>query len=223
MNELSALEILASINKLTSEIKSINPPIEQSFWRQPWIGAVTGVIIGFSLNAVKDRFTSYSLITKKIKCLEFEVAQISEMAKSGLERCFEFYDEQHKNNGERIQVVLPPESVTLCFERFYPDVVARVSDSRRNSLVFTYKHLEHAIGIREKFMKDMSENPLTNRRKGQYINVLANSYAHVYYSAQCFLKDEKMKGFDMLVVVNGIGIKSPYLDMLNKSESQTTG
>jgi len=222
MNEFSALEILASINRLTSEIKSINPPIEQSFWRQPWIGAVTGVVIGFSLNAIKERFTSHSLTTKKVKCLEFEVRQISEIAKSGIEMCYSFYEEEYRDEGNRIQVVLPPGVVTLCFEKLYPDIAASISDSRRNSLVFTYNHLGHAISMRDKFIKDMAENKLSNSRKSQYIDSLANSYVHIYYSAECFLKNEEISTFKPLDVVNRMGINSPYLDILNEMDKSTS-
>ncbi|MGQ8708431.1 hypothetical protein ACUTSW_20930 [Serratia sp. TSA_198.1] len=46
MSDLTALQILASINKLAGEIKLITLPLEQPFWRQPWMGAIAGVIIG---------------------------------------------------------------------------------------------------------------------------------------------------------------------------------
>lgn len=216
MSDLTALQILASINKLASEIKLITPPLEQPFWRQPWIGAIAGVIIGFSLNAVKEKFTISSLINKKIKCMEIEAQQIMETSKVGVKFCIEFYSDFDNDNVERITVTLPPESVSFCFDRFYPDVVMNISEVRVRNLVLTYKHLDYVHSIRKEFIKKMSETSLSNKEKSNYIDVIFQAYIQCYYSAKCFINSDENKQFNNLEVINDMEIVHPYLDFMNK-------
>jgi hypothetical protein len=85
MSDLAALEILASINKLASEIKSINiSPVELPLWKQPWFGTLAGVFVGFSLNYLKDFFLQGNVKRNKIKCIKYEVTDIQRTCIDGM-------------------------------------------------------------------------------------------------------------------------------------------
>jgi hypothetical protein len=215
MSDLAALEILASINKLASEIKSINiSPVELPLWKQPWFGTLAGVFVGFSLNYLKDFFLQGNVKRNKIKCIKYEVTDIQRTCIDGMTYSMGFYNEYVKQEDARIQVQFTTEMVTKCFESFYADIVAYISHSQRDSLVKVYKHLDHLMDTRSKFLKAMEEKPLTNKQKEKYVYIMVDCYANIYFSAKCYLTKSELKQFKVHDIIKEMDVDSHGLDHL---------
>jgi hypothetical protein len=218
MTELAALEILASINKLASEIKSINiSPVGLPLWRQPWFGTLAGVFVGFSLNYLKEFFLQGSVRRNKIKCIKYEVADIQRTCIDGMKYSMDFYNEYAERNNVRIQVQFTTEMVTKCFDSFYAETVAYISHSQRDSLVKVYQHLDHLMDVRSKFLKAMEEKSLNNNQKEKHVYIMVDCYANIYFSAKCYLRNSEMKEFKVHDIIKEMGVDSHGLDnLLNK-------
>lgn len=219
MSDLAALEILASINRLASEIKTISASTSDfPLWKQPWFGAIVGVFVGFSLNYFKDYFLQGAVKRKKLKCINYEVEDIKQTSSVGMQFCMDFYNQYNNDGNGRIQIQFTPEMITKCFEKFYSDVVADISHSQRDSLVKTYQHLSHYTGIRERFLKTMAETALSNGQKEKYIFIMVDCFANIFYSANCFLKNKKSNKFKMPDIIKEMGVDSHGFDsFFNKS------
>jgi hypothetical protein len=113
----------------------------------PVISGVAGIVLGFSLNFFKDYLGKWQENKRKLDCIGYEVSDIKVNAFYGITKCMEFYDEYTKRNNVRINIVLPLDAVTICFENFYTDIVTEIPHFQRDSLVKTYKHLSFASDI----------------------------------------------------------------------------
>ncbi|MBB6114233.1 hypothetical protein F4826_001111 [Rahnella inusitata] len=211
MSDLAALEILASINKLASEIKSINPPVETPIWKQPWIGAVVGVGIGFSLTFFKEIVSNKSLKKNKKKCIDYEVQDIRHNAALGIKFCVEFYNEFDKVSNKRIQLKLPTDSLTLCFEKYYADVVIDLPHKKRTALVKIYKHLGHYSDVRDRYVKNAGEKALNNIDKKSYVDVLILAFAHVYHSSKQYEYKDYTNDFSVKALIEELGLKADFI------------
>ncbi len=211
MSDLVALEILASINRLASEIKNITPPVESSIWKQPWVSAVVGVIIGFSLNSWRDRSLRRSQVIDKLKCINAEIEDLRGNAAYGLKCCVDFINAYEKNNNDKINIQLPLDSNSYCYEKFYIDVVLKLTSTQRSLMVKTYKHLAYSMDIKNRFIINMAENLLTNIQKESNIRTLMITYATVYYSANCYLTGNAEKEYSVGNIIDELGLKLDHM------------
>jgi len=211
MSDLSSLEILASINKLASEIKSINPPVENPIWKQPWIGAIFGVAVGFSLTFFKEIISNKSLKRNKKKCIDYEVQDIRNNAALGIKFCVDFYNEFDKLSNKRIQLRLPTDSLTLCFEKHYADVVIDFPHEKRTALVKTYKHLGHYSDVRDRYVKNTAEKALSNIDKKSYVDVLILAFAHIYHSSKQYEYKNHPDDFSIKGIIEELELKADFI------------
>jgi len=212
MSDFAALEILASINKLASEIKTISPAAEVPIWKQPWIGAVTGVIIGFFLNSIKDGLSKGKQINNKLKCIRAEVEDIKRNASYGIKCCVDFFNEFDEGVTHKINVQFSTDANSYCFEKFYIDVVLKLNENQRVQLVQTYKQLAHSIDMKNRYIKKAAENSLTNESKNEYIESIIFTYASVYHSANNYLNDFSESQYNMTAIIKELGIKVNFID-----------
>lgn len=219
MSDLAALEILASINKLASEIKTISPSTEVTIWKQPWVGAVTGVIIGFFLNSIKDGLSKGKQINSKLKCIRAEVEDIKRNASYGIKCCVDFFNEFDEGVKHKINVQLSTDANSYCFEKFYIDVVLKLNENQRFQLVQTYKQLAHSLDMKNRYIKKASENSLTNTTKNDYLQSIIYTYASVWHSANNYLSDYSESQYNVAEIIKELGIKANFIDKMDKLKS----
>lgn len=216
MSDLAALEILASINKLASEIKYISvSPVDLPLWKQPWVGTIVGVVVGFSLNSWKDRSLRKSQVRDKLKCINAEIEDLRDNAAYGVKCCVEFLNTYDKNNNEKINVQLPVDANSYCFEKFYIDVVLRLTSTQRTQMIKTYKHLKYSTDLKSRFIKNMAENVVTNKQKETNVSALIMTYASVYFSAKCYLNGNAEKEYRVGDIIKELGIQFDHMDKVD--------
>lgn len=214
MDNFAALEILASINKLTSQIADLPKSSNSGFW-QPWMGTIVGVVIGFSLNYLKDYISQFSDVKNKTNSIRFEVEDIKDNAAYGLKCMIEYYDHFYKNPNKRLDVKLPTEVARSCFDKYYHEVVLPMTKEQRNSLVKTYVHSSYAGELKRKFIKEISEGGVSIRNKNNQIDSMIYSYLHVYHSAKSFLEDLPDTLFRPIDIFNELNLDSDYISLIN--------
>ena len=112
MSDLAALEILASINKLASEVNNMNQSKGFS-----WVGPIIGVMTGFSINLI------YNYIYKKLqtnryrKCINNEVKRMKNHAVVRIEAILKSLDDMLVDSN-RMPNDMPMNFKVICYEKF---------------------------------------------------------------------------------------------------------
>lgn len=217
MDNFAVLEIIASINKLTSQIADMPKPNSSGFW-QPWMGTIVGVIIGFSLNYLKDSISQSSNIRKKINSIKFEVEDIKDNSAYGMKCMLEYYDMHYKNPGKHVDLQVPAEVVTLCFDKYYHEVILKINKEQRDSLVKTYVHALYAEEQKRNLLIEMRGGGLSLAKKNYLVDSMVSAYAVTYHSAKLFLEDLPRSTFRQIDLFNELGLESDYISKVNDLE-----
>jgi len=158
MSDFAALEILASINRLASEIKSINPTMEVP-WYKTYIALISGLAgatLVFIYNWSRDSWSNYkkSKIYKSAIDEEMDIIR-SEMLKHIPMAC-KMLDSIHET-GELKVYVHSPEITSVCYDKFFPDIMVKYTSFQRRKIMRLYSKVKevnaHNLSLKAKFVK----------------------------------------------------------------------
>lgn len=207
MSDLAALEILASINKLASEVNNMNQSKGFS-----WVGPIIGVITGFSINLI------YNYIYKKLqtnryrKCIDNEVKRMKNHAVVRIEAILKSLDDMLVDSN-RMPNDMPMNFKVICYEKFYHEIVDTLKEEENNNLCFAYSYLADGEAKTE-ILDDLA-------RTGKLHNIysllegMLTSYCGLYITAKLYIASEVAKEFDKVEIANELGIKSTYIENLS--------
>ena len=216
MSDFAALEILASINRLASEIKSINPPVEVPWYKTyiALISGVTGITLAFIYNSCKEHFGNKKKIKKYKRCIDNEVERLKKHSKMRVEFTLNTLDRMISNPNV-IPWVGSIGFLSTCFDNFYHEVVHILDDKQNNYLCFTYTYLKDA----EKHSAAIEEIARKGEINGIYnlLEVMLTSYCGAYLTAEIYFGAEEVNTFSNIEIAKKMGFSGRYINLHDKS------
>lgn len=220
MSDLAALEILASINRLASEIKSINPPVEVPWYKTyiALISGVTGITLAFIYNSCKEHFGNKKKIKKYKRCIDNEVVRLKRHSHLRVEFTLKTLDSLIESPKSFI-LVGSIGFLSTCFDKFYHEVVHVLDDKQNNNLCFAYTYLndaeKHSLAIEEIASKGDINGVFS------LLEVMLSSYCGAYCAAEMYFGADEVTEFNNVEIAKKMGLKGRYIDMHNKTQANS--
>lgn len=209
MSDLAALEIIASINKLASEVNNMNQSKGLS-----WVGPIIGVITGFSINLLYTSFSKNQQTKRYRKCIDNEVKRMRVHSIEKLNLILLALDNLLLDSDDfptEVPMVFP----SICYEKFYHEIVDTLDEKENKNLCNSYGYLadaESKVIYLEELAKKGELDNIYN-----VLEVILTSYCGVCYSVDVYLGADDTNKFKGVEVLKQLGIKSTYIDMLIKN------
>ena len=220
MSDLAALEILASINRLASEIKSINPPVEVP-WYKTYIALISGIVgitLAFLYNTVKELIANRKKSNNYKLCIEEEVFLTKkQLIKYINTSCHIVERIKHEETIENYSHA--PEVTSVCYDEFFPEVILKFSPLARKKLMQIYSSIKavnsHLIHMKSLYYKQ--DNIGLQNAALDLLIVSCACYSHLKDFENDYEGDET---FDITVITKELNIEFHFFDELNESEKE---
>lgn len=217
MNDLATLEILASINRLTSEVRSFNPQVEVP-WYKTYITLISGVIgitLAFLYNLIKDYVGGWRRRKTYKKCILEEMDIINDNMKDYIPLGCKMLDNIFKDKTLGVYSH-SPEVTSVCYESFFPESILNFTSYERKKVMQLYSKVNevnvHHTYLKNKFLKSIEKT-----------DTLEVAFFFLTACVACFILlkeikdgDDKNSKYDFDYVIKELGIKSEYIEKIRK-------
>ncbi len=220
MSDLAALEILASINRLASEIKSINPPVEVP-WYKTYIALISGVVgitLAFLYNIIKE------LISNKKKKGDYKACIVDEMLLTKKQLIKFISTSCHIldkiKQGKPVDYhTHAPEITSVCYDKFFPEVILEFSPLTRRKLMQLYSSVK-AVNSRLIYLKSLYYKSQSTDFEDAALDLLIATcacYSHLKDIESNYEGDDT---FDVVDITKELNIELNYFNGLDESEKE---
>jgi len=138
MDDVTLLAILHSLHKITDSINSA-PSINSTAIISS-ISGLSGVILGFSFQLLRDFFSNRTKKKKKIKLVEFEINRLLENAQLAVETSSYLLD--NFPSSDPSEYLIPHTTLTKCFDAYFLDIALDMDENKRESMIISYEKMK---------------------------------------------------------------------------------
>lgn len=205
MSDLAALEIIASINKLASEVNNSNQTKGLS-----WIGPIVGVLTGFFINLAYNYFQSRVKHKKFQKTVEGEISRMKKHAERRIKSLLSALDATLENPQTFPYAGSIGFSI-ICYEKYYHEISSNLNDNQNNMLSFCYAYIIDAEKKSESF-----EDFLKNNDRSSAINYTEKMivlYWGSYKAIESYFSGKEIESINITDISKSLGIDSSFLKL----------
>lgn len=213
MDDLALLAAMDSLHQLIEKFAA-SPPLSSLFWISS-ISGIVGVIIGFSLQEIKNLIIKYYNSKKEMHLIEFELKQIMSNCETAIETGV--YLINNLTNIDRAMVSVPTPSSRIFYAGFIANCAALMTEDKLLSIASAYEYIAE-LDKDISFIEDITSSDI-KRRLYNYEYVISMATRAYNYAANGLEKiagDYELVSIDHAELSKKIGFNCDYLFNENK-------
>ncbi|HHT0026166.1 hypothetical protein ACV1MK_00565 [Klebsiella michiganensis] len=169
--------------------------------------SLLGVGIGFSLTLIKDWLSGRAKKKKYLNCIKWEANYLKDAAVESFKCAHEMLNSMYHN--ENIAIQISSGYSTVCFEKYFHEVLLELDDKQKNHLCKAYATVKGIFEVNEW---------LTSESKGSTqdmmfikLKLLLNRSWRIITNVDVFLGNEDSIDSNIVITAKKLGISSRFL------------